>query len=116
MEQKCEIEEKVQGRLDTPTKHQVMYYSKFHYELNHIEYFWCDCKSYTRKNCTYTIKSLREVVPRALRQVKHSTILGHFNGCMRKMDQYREGVLYRSSQWKQLTSHQKPWKKGDDNR
>lgn len=116
MAQKCEIEERIQGTLEAPTGHRVMYYPKFHCELNHIEFFWCDCKSYTRKNCTYTIEGLREIVPRALKQVKHSTILGHFDSCMRKMDRYREGVEYGSTQWKKLTSYQKPWRKGDDDR
>ena len=33
------------GRKKTLTGYKVMYYSKFHYELNHIEYFWYDGKS-----------------------------------------------------------------------
>ena len=93
-----------------------MYYPKFSYEFNHIEYFWCDGKSYTCKNCTYTIEGLREIVPAALKNIKHSTILEYYNSCMEKMDRYREGVEYGSLQWKKLTSHQKPWNKGDDNR
>lgn len=88
MEQKCEIEEKVQNTLEAPTDHQMIYYPKFHCELNHIKYFWYDDKSYTQKNCTYTIEGLRNVVPQALKQVKHSTILGHFNSYMKKMDRY----------------------------
>ena len=114
MAQKSEIEERFQGKPDDPTRHPVVYYPKFHCELNHIEYFWCDCKFYTHKNCTYTIEGLREIVPQALRQVKHSTIIGYFNNCMRKIDGYREGVEYDSLQWKTLTSHQKPWNKGND--
>ena len=98
MAQKCEIEEKIQGRLDCSIGHQVMYYHKFYCELNHIKYFWYDGKSYTRKNCTYTIERLREIVPTALKNVKHSTILGHYNSCMEKMDRYREGVEYGSLQ------------------
>ena len=98
MAQKCEIEEKIQGRLDCPIGHQVMYYPNIYCELNHIEYFWCDGKSYTCKNCTYTIQGLREIVSAALKNVKHSTILGHYNSCIEKMDRYREGVEYGSLQ------------------
>ena len=56
MAKNCEIEERIQGRLDNPTGHWVIYYSKFHCELNHIKYLWCDSKSNKRKNCTYTIR------------------------------------------------------------
>lgn len=31
MTQKYEIEEKIQGRLESSTGHKVMYYPKFHY-------------------------------------------------------------------------------------
>ena len=47
-------------------KHRVIYYPKFHYELNHIEYFWYDGKSWTRKNCIYSIVGLRKNIPKAL--------------------------------------------------
>lgn len=114
MEQKDEIEKKIQGIFEASTGHLVIYYPKFHCELNHIEYFWCDGKSYTQKNCTYTIEGLRKVVLWALKQVKHSTILEHFNSCMRKMDRYQEGIKYRSFEWNRLTSHQKPWNRGDN--
>ena len=35
---------------------------------------------------------------------------------MKKIDRYREKMEYAFLQWKKLTSHQKPWNKGDDNR
>ena len=31
--------------------HSVIFYPKFHRELNFIERFWCDAKYYTRENC-----------------------------------------------------------------
>ena len=71
-----------------------MYYPKFHRELNHIEYFWCDGKSWTRRHCKYTIEGLREDVPKALSLVKSSTILGHYKSCLKKMDLYREKVVW----------------------
>ena len=61
-----------------------MYYPKFHGELNHIEYFWCDGKSWTRRNCKYSIEGLREDILKALTQVKGSTILGHYKSCLKK--------------------------------
>ena len=61
-----------------------MYYPKFHYELNHIEDFWCNRKSWTRKNCKYSIEELREDIPKALAQVKGSIILGHYKIVLKK--------------------------------
>lgn len=39
-----------------------MNYPKFHCEFNHIKYFWYDGRSYTYKNCTYTIEGMRKIV------------------------------------------------------
>ena len=74
------------------TEHEVMYYPKFHCELNHIEYFWCDKKSWTRRHCKYTLDGLREDVPNALKHVKGSTILEHYKSCLKKIDLSREKV------------------------
>ena len=71
-----------------------MYYPKFYCELNHIEYFWCDRKSWTRRNYRYSIEGLREDIPKGLAQVKGSTILGHYKRYLKKMDLYREKIQY----------------------
>ncbi len=103
------------GNKGAYTKHRViMYYPKFHCELNHIEYFWCDGKSWKRRNCKYSIEGLREDIPKALTQVKGSTILGHNHSCLKKMDLYREKVRYGTGEWKKLTSHKKTWAVNDD--
>ena len=73
--QQCEIEEKIEGLSN---HYRVLYYPKFHCELNHIEYFWCHSKRYARESCDYTINGLRWHVPDALAQVRNSTILGSF--------------------------------------
>ncbi len=89
------------------TGHKVMYYPKFHCELNHIEYFWCDRKSWTRHHCKYNLDWLREDVLNALKQVKGSIILEYYKSCFKKMDLYREKIHYRTGEWKKLTSHKK---------
>ena len=96
------------------TGHRVMYYPKFHFELNHIEYFWCDGKSWTQRHYKYTIEELREDVSKALSLVKSSTILGHYKSCLKKMDLYRQKVVYGTGKWKKLTSHKKTWGVNDD--
>ncbi len=102
------------GIKEAYTGHRVIYYPKFHCELNHIEYFWCDEKNLTRPHCKYTIDGLREDLPEALSLVKSSTILGHYKSCLKKVDLYREKVVYRTDKWKKLTSHKKTWGVNDD--
>ncbi len=82
------------GIKETYTGHKVMNYPKFHCELNLIEYFWCDGKSLTRRHCKYIIDGLGEDVLKTLSLVKSSTILGHYKGCLKKMDLYRKKVVY----------------------
>ena len=112
--QQCEIEERIRNFPGSEGHHRVMYYPKFHYELNHIEYFWCHSKRHARENCDYSIEGLRKAVPLALQSVKASTIFGNYKSCMRKMELYRRGVGYRTAEWKKLTSHQKVYIRGDD--
>ena len=64
--QKSAIKKAIMGTKNEAIRHRFMYYQKFHCELNHIEYFWCDGKSWTRRNCKYTLEGLREDVLQAL--------------------------------------------------
>jgi hypothetical protein len=91
-----------------------MYYPKFHCELNHIEYFWCHSKWYARENCDYAIDGLRKTIPLALQSVKNSTILGNYKSCMQKMELYRSGASYGTTEWKKLISHQKVYVRCED--
>lgn len=68
--------------------HNVIYYPKFHCELNHIEYFWYDKKSWTCRHCKYILDRLRKDVLKALKQVKGSIILGHYKNYLKKIDLY----------------------------
>ena len=102
------------GIKETYTGHRVIYYPKFHCELNHIEYFWFYEKSWIGCHCKYTIDGLREDIPKALSLIKSSTILGHYKSCLKKIDLYREKVVYGTDEWKKLTSHKKTWGVNDD--
>ena len=89
--QKCEIEEFITSSAHGK-HHLVIYYPKYHCELNHIEHFWCNAKKWERENCQYTLEDLRRRVPRALASVPNKTILAYYYCCQQKMDLYREGL------------------------
>ena len=51
------------GRLQEEIEacgHKVIFYPKFHCELNPIEPYWCKAKWYTREYCDYSLEGLRQ--------------------------------------------------------
>ena len=59
--QKCEIKESIIKSINR-TYHLVMYYPKYHCELNYIEHFWFSAKKWVRKNCNYSLDDLCQYV------------------------------------------------------
>jgi len=58
-----------QGRLEEEVhirNRSVIFYPKFHCELNFIERFWCGAKFYARENCQYSLDGLQKTIPTAL--------------------------------------------------
>lgn len=91
-----------------------MYYPKFHYKLNHIEYFWCNEKNWIRRNCKYNIEGLKEDIFKTSAQIKGSTILRNYKSCLKKSDLYRENIQYGINEEKKLNSYKKIWLINDD--
>lgn len=87
--QKCRLQEEVEAR-----NHKILFYPKFHCELNPIEYVWGAAKLYTRNNCGYSITALRKTIPAALNSISASLILKYWEKTSRMMQVYRQGFLY----------------------
>jgi len=66
--------------------HSVIFYPKYHCELNFIENVWGWLKAYHRSNCTYNFRDLSEGLPNTKR---HTNI---FHEKSRFMDAYRRGL------------------------
>ena len=96
--------------------HCIMFYPKFHCELNFIEYFWAAAKRYARENCEYTLKGLRKVAPFSIESVPAVTIWKYHQKCLRIMRVYHDGIQYGSPEYVQQVykSHRRVTKIVDD--
>jgi hypothetical protein len=88
-EQRGKLEEELEA-----LNQLVIFYPKFHCELNFIERYWCGVKWYTRDNCEYSLQGLRTILPAALDSVSTAAINRHYYHCMRVLEAYREGIAY----------------------
>ncbi|RGB23169.1 hypothetical protein C1646_774911 [Rhizophagus diaphanus] len=68
--------------------HKVIFYPKFHSELNFIKMYWGTSKKYSRKNCDYTWSGLQRVMLIALDHVLLSHIRAFAKKSYRYMDAY----------------------------
>jgi hypothetical protein len=75
---------------------KIIFYPKYHCELNFIEMVWGWTKAYHRRHCSYKFtdldsaegldKTLTELLP-------HAFVVRTFNRCLRYMDGYRVGLV-----------------------
>lgn len=88
-EQKSRLEEELEA-----ANQLVIFYPKFHCELNFIERFWCAAKWYTRENCEYSFEGLRRILPQALDSVSSTSINRYYRHCQRVIEAYADGLGY----------------------
>jgi hypothetical protein len=93
-EQKGMLEEEILAY-----NHQVIFYPKFHCELNFIERYWCAASYYARENCSYSLKGLRTVLPLALDSVTTAANNRYYNRCARVIEAYTEGFNYGTKEF-----------------
>jgi hypothetical protein len=71
----------------------IIFYPKYHCELNFIEMVWGWLKSYHRRSCTYNYKHLEESLPVSIEEAMPVAFVRRaFRHCMRFMTGYREGL------------------------
>jgi hypothetical protein len=81
--------------------HEVIFYPKFHCELNFIERFWCLAKRWLRDNCEYSIGGLRKNLPKALASVSSVSINRFYEHCMRIISAYSSGAQYGTKEFRE---------------
>ncbi len=93
----------------TQAGHEVIFYPKFHCELNYIEYYWASLKRYTRDNCKYMFSELENTVREAMDSVELSTIRRFAMRSKRWMLAYINGLTeeQRTFAEKEYRSHRR---------
>ncbi|CCI46334.1 unnamed protein product [Albugo candida] len=79
--------------------HMIIFYPKFHSELNFIENFWGSAKRYARKHCNFSGR--QDVVPKAMYSVSLTSIRNYYQksqrytGCLPQRVVPDSIILYR---------------------
>ena len=73
--------------------HIMIFYPKFHCELNYIEMIWAWVKRDLRQQCTFSFPDLEARLPIALNSVPISYFKKVSRHCFRFMDGYRSGLV-----------------------
>ncbi|CAG8799636.1 19386_t:CDS:2 [Cetraspora pellucida] len=83
LEQCGQIQQEIESR-----GHKVIFYPKFHPELNYIEMYWGMAKKYTRSNCEYSLPKTRESIIRAFDSISVEQIHSFTRLSYKWMDAY----------------------------
>ena len=89
--------------------HKIIFYPKFHCELNFIENFWGEAKRHAHNNWDLSWKGLVETVPKSLASVSLPTIRRDAQRCFRYKDVYRKNLSSKAAEnaVKKYRSHRK---------
>ena len=71
---------------------KVIFFPKFHCELNYIEMVWGYLKAKLRQVCTFNFLDLRERLPQALQSIPIKFVKRAARHCLRFMSGYRLGL------------------------
>ena len=85
---KCWLEETVES-----LGHRLLFFPKFHCELNFIEMLWGYVKAKLRRMCTFSFSDLKKRLPELLDRIPLPFVKRASRHCLRHMDGYRQGLI-----------------------
>jgi hypothetical protein len=91
LEQKPWLQEAVEKHTDF----YIIFYPKYHCELNFIEMVWALIKNHHRRTCTYNFKDLiseAKGLPHTFATISVLSVKRMFNHCLRYMSGYRSDL------------------------
>ena len=89
LEQKEWLEETVEDELGF----KIIFFPKYHCELNYIELVWGWIKAHHRRTCTYNFNDLRAGLPDTMElHIPLITVQRYYRYCFRFMSGYRSGL------------------------
>ena len=72
---------------------RMIFFPKFHYELNYIEMIWGYAKTYLRRRCTFNFSQFEDLLQSVLlQQIPLAFFKKAQRHCFRYMDGYRKGL------------------------
>jgi hypothetical protein len=94
----------------------VIFYPKFHPELNWIEYYWGTCKYFARPRCNYSFISLRVIISKALESVLPSLVHKYWARSKRILNSYYASAVYGDEEFREhvYRGHRKVSGSADD--
>ena len=100
--QKCWLEE-----VANEAGHALIFFPKFHCELNLIERVWSVAKGQARLECDYSHKKLLALVPKIMEEMCVKSVRRMAQRCYRYMDCYRHGLSPKLAEFavKKYSSH-----------
>ena len=89
------------------TGHDIIFFPKFHCELNFIERVWSMAKARARRECDYSFEALYALVPVIMEEIDIASVRRMAQRCYRYMDCYRHGLspVLANYAVKKYTSH-----------
>ena len=84
----CWLEEVIEDK-----GHSMIFFPKFHCELNFIEMMWGYIKAVLRRGCTFSFNDLQTNLPQYLDNIPLSFVRRATRHCTRFMDGYRAGLV-----------------------
>jgi hypothetical protein len=72
--------------------HQIIFFPKYHCELNYIEMVWAYIKSQLKMSCTHNFQDMLNLLPHVADNIPIAFIRGVSTHCFRVMSCYRVGL------------------------